>query len=183
MEVKIRETSEIDIKEIIKIEKTAFGYDREAELVVDMLADPTAKPYLSLMAFCNETSVGHVLFSRVYIKGQSRQLLAYILAPLAVMPKYQGKGIGGFLIKTGLQLLKKEGAELVFVLGHNNYYPKFGFKPFAGQLGYPAPFPIPEEYSDCWMVQSLTSDISEIAKGQIQCSDVLNKIEHWSNHM
>ena len=67
-----------------------------------------------------------------------------ILAPLAVLPEAQSTGIGGQLIKEGLNQLKKSGVDLVFVLGHPDYYPRSGFTT-AGVLGYEAPYPIPEE--------------------------------------
>lgn len=86
--------------------------------------------------------------------------------------------LGGQLIKEGLSQLKKSGVDLVFVLGHPDYYPRYGFIT-AGVLGYEAPYPIPEEHADAWMVQELKNGIIGKVTGKIQCSEVLNQPEHW----
>ena len=99
----------------------------------------------------------------------------YILAPLAVIPSSQNQGIGGELIRGGLARLKSWSVELVFVLGHIDYYPKFGFVNNAEELGYKAPFPIPKEVADAWMVKSFTN---QTIKGQVVCADAMNKPEH-----
>ena len=107
--------------------------------------------------------------------------MMHILAPLAVKPEYQRQGIGGMLIKAGIEKLQEKGSNLVFVLGHKEFYPKFGFISDANHLGYPAPYPILEEYSDYWMVQPISPKGFEIGKGKIKCSEELNKPEHWRN--
>ena len=80
-----------------------------------------------------------------------------------------------------IEKLQEKGSNLVFVLGHKEYYPKYGFIPDANHLGYPAPYPILEEYSDYWMVQPISPKGFEIGKGKIKCSEELNKPEHWRN--
>ena len=102
----------------------------------------------------------------------------HILAPLAVLPEYQNKGIGGMLIAEGLMRLKEIGSKVVFVLGHITYYPKYGFINDAGNLGYPAPFHIPEKVKEAWMVIPLTSD-GLINKGKVICAKAMNSPEHW----
>ncbi|MES9857655.1 MAG: hypothetical protein ABW166_13785 [Sedimenticola sp.] len=74
--------------------------------------------------------------------------------------------------------LKDSGVELVFVLGHPDYYLRSGFNP-AGVLGYEAPYHIPEEHAGAWMVQELCSGIIGKVKGKVQCSDVLSQPQHW----
>jgi putative acetyltransferase len=175
----IKETDIGDFNDIMQVEKLAFGYDKEAKLVADLLKDPTAKPLLSLLAFHNNKAVGHILFTRVYLEGSTNQALVHILAPLAIIPESQKKGIGGMLIKEGLKILKARGTELVFVLGHMDYYPKFGFIPDANALGLEAPYPIPEEHKNAWMVQSLSHNGLDAHQGKIRCADQLNKAEHW----
>jgi putative acetyltransferase len=71
--------------------------------------------------------VGHILFSPVSIEPPAQNWNALGLAPLAVIPGHQRQGIGGKLIKAGLQRCQELGFELVVVLGHPAYYPKFGF--------------------------------------------------------
>ena len=101
-----------------------------------------------------------------------------ILAPLGVLPEYQKKGIGKRLIQEGLHQLKEAHVDIVFVLGHPNYYPRCGFQP-ANILGFEAPYPIPEEVADAWMVQELTPGIIGTVRGVIQCAKAMDKPEHW----
>ena len=68
--------------------------------------------------------------------------------------------------------------DLVFVLGHPGYYPKFGFQA-AGQFAFEAPFPIPSEHADAWMVRELKAGVIEKKGGRVQCSEVLNQPRHW----
>lgn len=68
---------------------------------------------------------------------------------------------------------------MVFVLGHIKYYPKYGFISDARKSGFPAPYPIPEEFADAWMLQPLTPKASEISPGKVICANELNKAEHW----
>lgn len=178
-DIKIRETRAEDIEAIMQVEREAFGYNKEARLVADLLADKSAQPMVSLLAFYRGEAVGHVLFTRAYFDGQAEQPVMHILAPLAVKPEFQRQGIGGMLIKEGIRLLQQMGSNLVFVLGHREYYPRYGFMPHAARLGYPAPYPIPEEFSDCWMIQPISSLGFDTGKGKIKCSDVLNEPEHW----
>jgi putative acetyltransferase len=135
-------------------------------------------PLLSLVAVEDEKLIGHILFTKAKVIETTESVSARILAPLAVLPNVQNKGVGGRLIKEGLNQLKKTGVELVFVLGHPDYYPRSGFIP-AGVLGYEAPYHIPEEHAGAWMVQELCSGIIGRVKGKVLCSDVLNQPEHW----
>lgn len=178
-DILIRETTSDDFNDIMKVEKLAFGYDKEAKLVAELLTDPTAEPVVSLLAFDKTKPVGHILFTRAYFDGRKDSPMMHILAPLAVIPEYQRQGIGEMLIRTGVQKLREKESNLVFVLGHKEYYPRHGFQPHAARLGYFAPYPIPEEYGDCWMVQTVSRKGFDIGKGKIICCDILNKPEHW----
>lgn len=178
-DIQIRETNPSDFNHIMEVEKLAFGYDKEAKLVAELLTDTSAEPIISLLAFHNQETVGHILFTRAYFAEQKEQPMMHILAPLAVKPEYQNQGIGGSLIEAGLQILQSRGSNLVFVLGHKEYYPKYGFIPNANRLGYSAPYPMPEEYNDYWMVQPLGDKGFDVGKGKVKCSDELNKPEHW----
>ena len=70
------------------------------------------------------------------------------------------------------------GVELVFVLGHPSYYPRFGFQP-AGVLGFEAPYPIPNENADAWMVKELEPGAIQRSQGRVECSSVLSDSKHW----
>lgn len=177
--IQIRETNTGDFNDIMQVEEKAFGYHKEAQLVADLLGDKSAEPMVSLLAFYQGEAVGHVLFTRAYFQGQPESPMMHILAPLAVKPEFQRQGIGGMLIKVGVQRLREIGSNLLFVLGHKEYYPKYGFMPQASRLGYPAPYPIPDEFSDCWMVQPVSESGFQVGQGTIRCADELNKPEHW----
>jgi len=174
----IRETSDADLEQILSVVGEAFNHNKEAGLVDDLLKDPSAKPVLSLLAFVDGQAAGHILFTSAKVSNNPSNLRFSILAPLAVKPPFQKQGVGGALIKKGLQILSDLGVDVVFVLGHPTYYPKYGFTP-AGTFGFVAPYPTPEEYADAWMVQALRPDVINCSSGKVTCCDTLNKLEHW----
>lgn len=177
--MKIRTAAESDRIDILNIHRQAFGNGKGAEiaqLVDDLLDDATAKPILSLVAVDDGTLVGHILFTKAIIT--QAEISAQILAPLAILPAAQKSGIGQKLINEGLEQLKTQGTELVFVLGHPTYYPLCGFAP-AGEQGFDAPYPIPQEHSAAWMVQQLNGDVLGRTTGKVICSNVLNEPQHW----
>lgn len=174
----IRETKDADLKDILFVELEAFNFHKEADLTKDMLADPSAKPLISLIEYIEDQPAGHILFTAGHLSNAPRKVVVSFLAPLAVIPKYQRQGIGGNLVKKGLQLLAKSGVELVFVLGHPEYYPRQEFTP-AGKLGFEAPHPIPEKHANAWMVQALRPNVIDSVSGKVICCNALNKPEHW----
>lgn len=176
--MQIREAVETDLNDVLSIERLAFGYEKEAELVRELLHDPSAKPLLSLLALKKGRAVGHILFTSAHLSDSKDAASIVILAPLAIVPDSQKQGIGGKLIEHGLALLSKSGVDLVFVLGHPEYYPRYGFSP-AGQIGFEAAYPIPDEHAGAWMVQALRSGVMGTVSGKVICADALNKPEHW----
>ena len=176
--MQIREAVETDLNDVLSIERLAFGYEKEAELVRELLHDPSAKPLLSLLALKKGRAVGHILFTSAHLSDSKDAASIVILAPLAIVPDFQKQGIGGKLIEHGLALLSKSGVDLVFVLGHPEYYPRYGFTP-AGQIGFEAAYPIPDEHAGAWMVQALRSGVMGTVSGKVICADALNKPEHW----
>jgi len=176
--MKIREATDSDLNDVLSVEKEAFGYDKESNLVKDLLSDSSASPLYSLLVFNDDRAVGHVLFTSARLEGTQNGVSISILAPLAVIPDLQKQGVGGKLIERGLKHLAHSGVDLVFVLGHPDYYPRYGFKP-AGVQGFEAPYPIPEEHADAWMVQELRPGVIGSVTGKVRCADMLNKPEHW----
>ena len=176
--MQIREAVETDLNDVMSIERLAFGYEKEAELVRELLHDPSAKPLLSLLALKKGRAVGHILFTSAHLSDSKDAASIVILAPLAIVPDFQKQGIGGKLIEHGLALLSKSGVDLVSVLGHPEYYPRYGFTP-AGQIGFEAAYPIPDEHAGAWMVQALRSGVMGTVSGKVICADALNKPEHW----
>jgi putative acetyltransferase len=173
----IRVTVDADLEDVLSVHRAAFGSDEEATLVDDLLNDPSAGPVVSLLALEKDAAVGHILFTRARIEPEA-PLSIYILAPLAVMPHSQKTGVGTALAEKGIQVLSDAGAQLVFVLGHPSYYPRFGFNP-AGALGFEATYPILEKNADAWMVKELAPHIIGKYSGKVICADTMNRQEYW----
>lgn len=142
--VAIRPEQPEDRQAIHRLNQSAFGGDTEARLVVALRASPAFVPGLSLVAVEGRQIVGHVLFTRLRVTeaGVARPALA--LAPMAVLPARQKRGIGSALVRRGLTEARELGHQVVIVLGHPGYYPRFGFQP-ARPLGIRAPFEAPTE--------------------------------------
>lgn len=181
MHVEMRQASRSDLHGIADLVMSAFGISEGpelAKLIGDLSADVTAQPVLSLVAVANGTVVGHVLFSKVSLKPPRLNASASILAPLAVHPDLQSRGIGRQLVSEGLRQLSGAGVDLVFVLGHPGYYPRFGFS--AAEIkGFQAPYPIPSKHADAWMVLELRPGIIGNTSGQVMCADALADPRYW----
>jgi putative acetyltransferase len=177
----LRDSDLSDRPAITDLIVAAFGRAEGAEIVhlVERLsADVTAKPVLSLVAVRDGRVVGHVLFTRARVDGGARGVPAAILAPLAVHPDFQSQGIGRQLVTEGLRQLSDAGVDLVFVLGHPNYYPRFGFSE-AGLMGLDAPYSIPPRNAGAWMVLALRPGILGRVQGTVRCADTLNDPRYW----
>ena len=107
------------------LHRTAFGGEYEAELVERLDRDGLVAA--SLVALAAEVVVGHVLFSDLAVEIDGRPILAAALAPLAVRPDFQRRGIGARLVTKGLRILRDRGRAAVIVLGDPGYYRRFGF--------------------------------------------------------
>ncbi len=174
--VTLRHAKDEDLEAVLAIERAAFGEDDEAELVRALLDDDTARPIVSMLAVAAREAVGHVLFTRARLSDPSMEAL--ILAPLAVTPELQQLGIGAALTQRGLAEARHMGMQLVFVLGHPSYYPRFGFAP-ALPHGLEPPYPIPPEAAEAWMVKELREGALEAATGTVMAADALMKPEYW----
>ena len=127
----------------------AFGQSNEANLV-DELRHRGALT-LSLVALRENEVVGHILFSPVTIEFPGSSFNAIGLGPMAVLPPYQGKGIGSQLVRAGLEQCRQAGHEIVVVLGHPDFYGKFGFVP-TRHRGIQCEFDVPD---DVFMIMEL----------------------------
>lgn len=123
---------------IAAVTRASFQGSDEVELI-HRLRD-AGLVVLSLVALKEDDIVGHILFSRLHVSVDSREIHAVSLAPMSVSPKLQGKGIGSALIREALQRLPKLGCEAVIVLGHPGYYPRFGFSA-ALAAKFESPYP------------------------------------------
>ena len=178
---KIRRAHGNDTAEVLRINREAFGGEKGVEvsnLVAALLADSSAEPRLSLLALRENEPVGHILFSHAVLRESDRPVVSAILAPLAVLPEHQSKGVGGLLIREGVALLVKAGVDLVFVLGHPDYYPRHGFTR-ACPLGFLACYQERGTPNDAWMVRELALGALSAAKGTIRCADALDELRHW----
>jgi len=125
--ITIRPEEPGDAVAVFRINERAFGRPDEARLVEALRVAGAAT--LSLVAEKEGDIVGHILFSPVVITSSAGVFTATGLAPMAVTPSQQRLGIGSTLVEEGLDRLRRAGHGLVIVLGHHDYYPRFGFVP------------------------------------------------------
>ena len=142
--VSIRSEKPKDYKSICNVNKLAFNGDVEAKLVDKLRKTKRYIPELSLIAVKNGEVIGHILFSIIHIQTDTKNIPALALAPMAVLPKHQRQGIGSMLVREGLTKCKDLGYRVVILVGHPNYYPRFGFTP-AKKKGLKLPFDVPNE--------------------------------------
>ena len=156
----IRPAREEDLEEIVALNDLAFGGKAEGRMVRDLAK--SGESVLSLVASDDKAIAGHIQFFRMQLDGEP---VAVGLGPMSVHPDFQKTGIGSGLIQMGLMALEGAGEQIVFVLGHPEYYPRFGFSadlaqpfeckwsgeafmalrldpaaPTSGRLTYPAAF-------------------------------------------
>jgi putative acetyltransferase len=176
-EILIRVSTTNDLDDLHEVQRSAFGSEEEADLVLSLLNDPSAAPVLSLIAHFDDQPVGHILFSNAVL-DPAIEVSASILAPLAVVPPFQNQGVGSRLVKEGLRILTQQGLDWVFVLGHESYYPKFGFRP-ALDLGFKPPYPIPAAFKNAWMALPLTPTCITKYQGTVIPAETLEHPRYW----
>lgn len=115
-----------DLPTILALHEKAFGSPAEAKLVEQLCEQTGFNPKLSRVARIDHQVVGHILFNELYTDSNMR-LRVVALAPMAVLPEYQGKGVGGALIEEGFTFLEQRGYAGVVVLGDTAYYSRHGF--------------------------------------------------------
>jgi putative acetyltransferase len=125
MTVNIRPETEFDRDPIFRVNHLAFGRDDEARLVDALRGGGFVR--LSLVADTAGQIVGHILFSELTIEGRDGIVSALALAPLAVVPEFQRRGIGSELVRGGLDLCREQNHRIVMVVGDPRFYSRFGF--------------------------------------------------------
>ena len=146
----IRAEEERDAAAVHALNVAAFGGPTEAKLV-DALRRQ-ASPIVSLVAEEGGVVIGHILFSPVALSGHE-ELKVMGLAPMAVAPEQQRRGVGSVLIPAGLEECRRLGFGAVVVLGHPEYYPRFGFQA-AKEFGIGCEYDVP---SDVFMALELAA--------------------------
>ena len=136
MSATIRNMTPSDLAAVMALNEAAFGQSDEGEIVETLHED--GDNLLSLVAVKGDDICGHIQFFPIDLQGPTGGQIAG-LGPMSVHPNEQKSGIGGQLIQTGLNQLKQDGVHYVFVLGHPEYYPKFGFSVDA-TAGFAAPW-------------------------------------------
>jgi len=140
----IRPETRADHDAIRKLNKRAFKGKNESKLVDAVREADYFIPALSLVAEKDGKVVGHVLFTPIRIKDLDGSTPALALAPMSVLPEFQDQGIGTGLLKYGLEECRKLGHKIIVVIGHPEYYPRFGFVK-AAEKGLTLPFEASEE--------------------------------------
>jgi putative acetyltransferase len=128
----VRKEKPEDCGAIRLVNEEAFGRPDEADLVDRLRAQGVV--LASLVAEVEDMIAGHILFSRMSIETTDKSIAAVALAPLAVIPKFQRQGIGTMLTAHGLDWLREQSEQIVLVLGHPDYYQRFGFSTDKARL-------------------------------------------------
>ena len=168
----IRQELPEDIDDIRAINEKAFGQPQEA-VIVDKLRQ-NCDELLSLIAVEKEKIVGYILFSPATIEGQHGVIKGMCLAPMAVLPELQRRGIGSQLVKAGLEHLNKAKCPFVIVLGHPGYYPRFGFEP-ASRYGIKSLWEgIPDNvFMILWFNKAMANQVSGVARYREEFNDAV----------
>src|SRR5262245_36218957 len=114
-----------DVPRVRQVNELAFEQRTEADLVERLQQSCTDT--LSLVALEENDVIGHILFTPVVVEGEGRGVTGMGLAPMAVLPDRQRQGVGSQLVRRGLEILRERGCPFVVVVGHPEYYPRFGF--------------------------------------------------------
>jgi len=164
----IRKEKLKELQQIWEVNSAAFETNAEADLV-NRLRN-CGVDFLSLIAKLDEEIVGHILFTEVTLENSDLKIIG--LAPMAVKPKYQNSGIGSVLVKQGLKECIANGYKAVIVLGHPNYYPKFGFVPSI-KFGIKSGYDVPDEV---FMIKELVENSLDGVNGIVKYHEEFDKL-------
>lgn len=167
--MRIRDEVEADLEAVQSLLLDAFEGDGESRLVTALRS--RARPLVSLVAEEESTVIGHILFSPVTL-DTNPALRLMGLAPMAVLPEQQRRGVGASLIEAGLKRCAEAGVGALVVLGHPDYYPKFGFTPSVN-------FDIKSEYdvpAEAFMVLELRAGYLKDQRGTVRYHEAFNEL-------
>ncbi len=164
--ITVRPELPTDVESVREVNLAAFEQPTEADLV-DMLRRSCPEA-LSLVADVGGQVVGHILFTPARLATTDHIIMGMGLAPMAVLPSFQRRGIGSRLVDEGLQMLRSRRCPFVIVVGHPEYYPRFGFEP-ASHHGLSCQWEgVPDE---AFMVVNLDADRMQGATGIVRYRD------------
>jgi len=162
----IRTESVKDFKEVYNVNFLAFGNrEDESKLIERIRNSEEFIPELSIVAEIDNEIVGYILLSKATVENMEEKQEVIVLAPIAIKPIYQKQGIGSKLINEGLKRCKELGFNIVFLIGHPEYYPKFGFKPAKRYRFELKQFEVPK---DVFMVCELNEGELQNIKGELK---------------
>ena len=170
--MEIRQTNEAEIAKVLELYPLAFPDEELRPVVRTILEGDDA--FLSIATMEEGKVVAHALFTLFEHPAKGEKCAN--LAPLGVIPSHQSKGLGGKVVRDGIEQLKAMGVSTLFVLGDPAYYQRFGFKPDHRTL---TPYPIPPEYADAWQSMPLT-DGTELEPGPITLPEPWMDAALWS---
>jgi putative acetyltransferase len=168
--IDIRLEEKEDHQDIRRVNELAFDQPTEADLVDALRTN--AHPHISLVAIIEGRIVGHIFFSPVSIESETSSFSAMGLAPMAVLPEFQNQGIGSRLVEEGLKKCRELGQSIIVVMGHPNYYPRFGFIP-AHLKGLRSEYDVPD---DTFMVLELTENALAGRRGLVKYHPEFNRV-------
>lgn len=168
--IRIRSELPEDVEAIYSLNQEAFEGIAEANLVNNLRTSNAM--ILSLVAIKNNEIVGHIAFSPVTIESDQATVNAVGLAPMAVSPEFQRSGIGSQLVEEGLNRIRTAEHDLVVVLGHPEYYPRFGFVP-AKKYGIRWEQDAPEE---AFMIKELREGALKEVRGTVKYRPEFNEV-------
>lgn len=155
----IRREKPKDQDAVYAVNWAAFEQPMEGDIVNTLRAE--CGEALSLVAEIKERVVGHIFFSPAIIASEQGDVVGMGLAPMAVHPDHQRQGIGSALVEAGVAALEKMNCPFIIVLGHPEFYPRFGFEP-AGRHGIDCQWEVPDE---AFMVRILDPSAMDGTKG------------------
>ena len=161
MTLESRPESDQDHKAVWNVNRLVFEAEDEANLV-DALRDG-GYVEVSLVAEADGEIVGHILLSRITIVTEAQRVDALSLAPMAVVPSHQRQGIGSKLLEAGLEACQKRNNKIVVVLGHPEFYPRFGLSAELAQ-----PLESPFGGGEAWMAMELVPGVLSGIEGRIE---------------
>lgn len=164
MNIKIRQEKTSDHKSVFDLIEKAFKNeefsDHQEQFLVERLRKSTAFiPELSLVAEYEDELVGFILLTKIKIVNDNEIFDTLALAPVAVLPDFQNMGIGGKLIIQAHTIAKEKGHKSVVLLGHEKYYPRFGYA-IADKFGIQFPFEAPKE--NCMVIELIESGLNGV---------------------